>query len=101
MLLETPGVVRQFTGSGVFLWRYDMSAILSLDERLDAYLAVVNAEPDLTIAERQHLFSFALWPQKDEVDYAHLMQCRERFCGRCEPPDGHPFAPVVDGKLAA
>lgn len=57
--------------------------MLSLDERLDAYLRVVNEHPELSADERQELFSFALWPKEPEVDYEHLMLCRDPFCVYC------------------
>jgi hypothetical protein len=66
-----------------FLWRHHMGEMLSLDERLDAYLAVVEDEPDLTIGERLDLFALALWPKDEDIDYDHMMRCRDKFCREC------------------
>lgn len=57
-------------------------SILPLEERLEAYLSVIEEEPDLTVAERQDLFALALWPEP-EPDYEHMMQCRDPFCREC------------------
>lgn len=60
--------------------------MLDLEQRLDAYLRVVEEEPELTTDERIHLFSLAIWPEDSIdscVDYAHLMVCRDRYCQEC------------------
>ena len=57
--------------------------MLTLTERLDAYLRIVEAEPSLTTNERLDLFARALWPEPPEPDYEHMMQCRDKWCREC------------------
>ena len=59
-----------------------MPTMLPLEARLEAYLAVIADEPDLSAQERQDLFALALWPEQ-EPDYEHLMQCHDPFCREC------------------
>ena len=58
--------------------------MLDLEQRLQAYLDVVELYPNLPVDERQRLFSIALWPpQEEHIDYDHLMRCRDPFCREC------------------
>ena len=59
-----------------------MGELVALPERLEAYLDVVRAEPSLTVDERLHLFSLALWPEERD-DYDHMMRCRDKWCREC------------------
>ena len=63
-----------------------MAELASLRERLDAYLEIVENDPSLDADERRELFSLAVWPERtlvDDVDYRHLMECRDKFCRYC------------------